>query len=247
MVRDVQNDSEAKISENKDGYLINAKVNYPNNAKLATEVITTDKKFNIKNIEVLDVDGNKVLTVNLKNVDYNPHFDKEYFNLDKLVQIEETDKKENDKKEPDKKKDEECISTCKEDDKTCENKCETESTSNVLDEIIYPLYVPADTYLSNKDTVNTDEGNRVILTFAGTDPFILVEEVSKTNDEMEIIPVSGEPLMLGSTIGAITANSLYWTSNGVDYYLTSKTLDSGEMMTIAESITNSSSLVASTK
>ena len=64
---------------------------------------------------------------------------------------------------------------------------------------------------------------------------------------MEIVPVSGEPLLLGSTIAALTGNSIYWTDNGVDYYLTSSTLDSNEMMTIAESITNSSSLVASTK
>ena len=40
---------------------------------------------------------------------------------------------------------------------------------------------------------------------------------------------------------------IYWTSNGVDFYLTSNTLNSNEMMTIAESITNGTSLVANTK
>ena len=64
---------------------------------------------------------------------------------------------------------------------------------------------------------------------------------------MNIIPVNGEPAFLGSTIGAVSDNSLYWTSNGVDYYLTSKTLNVEEMMTIAESVQNSSNLVAGLK
>lgn len=240
LIKDINNDSETSITENKDGYTIAAKVNYPNNAKLDNEIITVDKDYNIKKVEVLNADGNTVMTVNFKSIDYKPKFSDKYFALDELIQVEE----ETTKKPTDEEKD--CISTCKE-DTDCENKCKTKSTSNIIDEIIYPLYVPNDTFLSNKDTVNTDDGNRVILTFAGNDPFILVEEVSVKKDEMEIIPVSGEPMMLGNSIGALTTNSLYWTSNGIDYYLTSNSLDGEEMMTIAESITNSSSLVASTK
>mgnify|MGYP007050262848 FL=1 len=85
------------------------------------------------------------------------------------------------------------------------------------------------------------------MTFAGVDPFILVEEASKINDEMEIVPVNGEPVILGNTIGALGDNSVYWSASGVDFYLTSNTLNSSEMMTIAESITNGTSLVARTK
>ena len=91
------------------------------------------------------------------------------------------------------------------------------------------------------------EKTELTLTVAGTDPFILVEEKSTMNEDMEIIPVNGEPLLIGNTIGAIGDNSVYWTSNGVDFYLTSNTLNSNEMMTIAESITNGTSLVANTK
>ena len=140
-----------------------------------------------------------------------------------------------------------CMNKCE--TQECKDECkqDTKTTSNVLDDIIYPLYVPEDTYLHSKDTVSTDNGNRVILTFAGTDPFILVEEKSTMNEDMEIIPVNGEPLLIGNTIGAIGDNSVYWTSNGVDFYLTSNTLNSNEMMTIAESITNGTSLVANTK
>lgn len=254
LVDDLNKDSNVVIEEEKDNYIIKAKVNYPNNAKLDNEVIMTDKKFNITNVSVKDETGATILEVKINDINYSPKFNDEYFSLDNYITEESSndEKKEDDEKtkEEKKKKEESCISECQEDEnckKNCTKDTETKNTSNILDEIIYPLYVPTDTYLSSKDTVTTDNGNRVILTFAGVDPFILVEEVSVKNKEMEIIPVSGEPLLLGDSVGALTSNSIYWTSNGIDYYLTSNTLNSQDMMTIAESITNSSSLVAKVK
>ena len=44
--------------------------------------------------------------------------------------------------------------------------------------------------------------------------------------------------MLSDTIAAKSANSMYWTSNNVSYYLTSSDLSSSEMVTIAESLGN---------
>ncbi len=276
LVQDINDDGTATIKEENDLYVIESKVNYPNNAKLVSEKITTDKKFNVKNVSVLDEDGNTILEVKVNDINYSPKFNNDYFSLDayKVNDKEETTKKQGQKESTTStttakttqsgetttqstkasQKTEDCISTCDDknsgnqaDNEACKKQCTTQSTSNILEDIIYPLYVPTDTYLSSKDTVSTDNGNRVILTFAGVDPFILVEEASVRNKEMEIVPVSGEPLLMGSTIGALTSNSIYWTNNGIDYYLTSNTLDSKEMMTIAESITNSSSLVAKTK
>ena len=128
-----------------------------------------------------------------------------------------------------------------------EDCCNEETTGKNIDEIIYPLYIPKNTYLSSKDTINTNTGNRVILTFTGESPFTLIEEVSAPSNEFEIIPVYGEPLMLSDTFGALSANSLYWTSNNIDYYLSSDKLSSPELLTIAESISNGSLTVAGDK
>lgn len=245
LINDVNNDAKATIKEINGGYEIDSSVNYPNNQKLERETIITDKKFDIKEINVKNSEGVSLLKVKVNSINYSPKFDSNYFKLDTLVK--ETDSSKNNKTtEENKKNEEDCISTCSDD--TCKDKCKkTETTGNVLDDIIYPLYVPTDTYLHSKDKVSTDDGERVILTFAGVDPFILVEEASKINDEMEIVPVNGEPVILGNTIGALGDNSVYWSASGVDFYLTSNTLNSSEMMTIAESITNGTSLVASTK
>ena len=249
LINDVNNDNKASIKEINDGYEIDSSVNYPNNQKLEKETIITDKKFNIKEVNVKNADGVSLLKVKVNDINYSPKFDSNYFKLDNLVkETENTKNTESDKTQEsnEKTKEEDCISSCTDD--TCKDKCKTtETTSSVLDDIIYPLYVPSDTYLHSKDKVSTDDGERVILTFSGVDPFILVEEASKMNDEMEIVPVNGEPVILGNTIGALGDNSVYWTSNGVDFYLTSNTLNSTEMMTIAESITNGTSLVSKTK
>lgn len=118
---------------------------------------------------------------------------------------------------------------------------EDSEVSSTIEDIIYPLYLPTNTYLNSKDTVSTEQGNRIILTFTGDSPFTLIEEKTVASSEFEIIPVYGEPLMLSETFGALSNNSLSWTSNNVDFYLSSNKLSATELATIAESI-NSSTL-----
>ncbi len=120
---------------------------------------------------------------------------------------------------------------------------ETDEQTSSLDDIIYPLYIPSNTYLKSKETISVDNGNRAILTFAGDKNFVLVEEASSPKKEFEIIPVYGDPLMLSDTIAAISANSLSWTSNNIDYYLASSDLTTGELMSIADSLNNTGSYV----
>ena len=67
---------------------------------------------------------------------------------------------------------------------------------------------------------------------------MLIEEATIAADEMEIIPVYGEPFMLSETIGALSANSLSWDVNNISYYLASTELTVSEMQTIANSLGN---------
>ena len=111
-----------------------------------------------------------------------------------------------------------------------------ETTNSSLDDIIYPLYVPSNTYLHDKQTINTENGKRVILTFNGDRNFVLIEEETALQDEFVTVPVYGDPLMLSNTIGALSSNSLSWTSNYVDYYLAGNDLSTEELLTIADSL-----------
>ena len=65
---------------------------------------------------------------------------------------------------------------------------------------------------------------------------MLIEETSVARDEFEIIPVYGDPLMLSNTVGALSTNSLSWSSDNVDYYLASNDLSTSEILSIADSL-----------
>ena len=111
---------------------------------------------------------------------------------------------------------------------------ETEETMSKIEDTIYPMYLPSGTYLSSEESVSKEDGERVILTFAGESPFILVQETM--NSKEESIPVMGEPTFITDTVGAISKNSVNFVSNGIEYYLSSDSLTTEEMMQIAESI-----------
>jgi len=163
LVNDVMNDDNVHVENNKDKF-IQVRVNYPNNSTLYSEKIYLDNDYGVKKVEVLDQDGNVKIKLEISNIDYKPKFDDTYFDLDTLIVPEENITKEEVQEE-------------NKDTINIDNE-NSESTSGILDEIIYPLYVPENTHLSTKDTINTDSGNRAILTFAGDSPFVLVEEVS---------------------------------------------------------------------
>lgn len=114
----------------------------------------------------------------------------------------------------------------------------SQTSSFNLDSIIYPLYIPGETYLTNSETLKTENGNRVILTFTGEKNFVIIEEMAQSEPTMKIIPVYGDPLMMSGAIGALTGNSLSWDSNNISYYLASTDLSTNEMLTIANSLGN---------
>lgn len=108
--------------------------------------------------------------------------------------------------------------------------------SSNLEESIYPLFLPSGTKLTSSEKITTDSGDRIIMTFEGDKPFLLVEENASAMDEFTIIPTNGEPYMLMDTLGVMTDNSLSWTSNGIDYYIVSDVMSQDELVEVAQSI-----------
>ena len=115
------------------------------------------------------------------------------------------------------------------------SKNQTKKTTK-LDDSIYPLFIPKGTKLFNEEKLKKDVGERIIMTFNGKKPFVLVEETSNKLDEFTIIPTSGEPYRLMDTLGVMNDNSLSWTSSGIDYYIVSDVLNKQELVEVAQSI-----------
>ena len=208
LVRDINEDTDIEFEADESGYTLKVDVNYPNNDDLKYEILSFDKKMNLKSVFVYDMEDIVTIKVDFNKIDYKANLSKDDFDVDKMIE-------------------ENCCNSVVEDN--------TEETG-IFDDIVYPLYIPADTYLKNREMVNTENGERVILTFNGAKNFVLIEEVSNVSDEFEIIPVYGDPLMLSNTIGALSSNSLSWTENNRNYYLASNDLSPSEILSIADSL-----------
>lgn len=238
LVKDIEAAKEIEFAEEEDGYTLKVPVNYPNNTNLVYEKLLFNKDMDLKMVTVYDTEDIVAIKVSFAKIDYKANLKEDDFNVDKLIDENccNTNTDPNSKEEQQEEKQEE---KANQDSENTEKKTTNTST---LEEIMYPLYVPANTYLKEKETVNTENGERVILTFNGDKNFVLIEEASKIQEEFEVIPVYGDPLMLSNTIGALSTNSLSWSSDNVDYYLASNDLSTKEILTIADSL-NSKNLV----
>lgn len=109
--------------------------------------------------------------------------------------------------------------------------------TSVLEDIIYPLFVPEGTKLVGEEKVEKTNGERIIMNYDGEKSFLLVEETSDVFNEFTVIPTSGEPYFLMDSLGVMTDNSLSWSSGGVDFYLVSDVMSMEELVEVAQSIT----------
>lgn len=113
----------------------------------------------------------------------------------------------------------------------------SDNVSSSIDDIIYPLYIPVGTVLTDEEKVSKTDGERIILTFDGEKPFILVEETVSIEQDFSIVPMYGEPELMYDSVATISNNSITWVSDGIEYYLVSDVMNQIELMEIATSIT----------
>ncbi|MBR5662019.1 MAG: outer membrane lipoprotein carrier protein LolA [Bacilli bacterium] len=223
LLNDINNDKKVSLKEEKGIYIITSKVNYPNNEELVKEDIYFNNKMNITKVIVYDKENNEKIIVEFDKVDLKANLTENDFKLDDYINNP----------------------SANDIDKKCEGSNCDKTTSNILEDIIYPLYLPSDTFLTSSETINTDLGKRVILTFAGKKDFTIIEELATISDEFEVSPVFGDPILLNDTIGVIEDNSIRWTKGNISYYLTSNNLSSFEMATIASSMNEAKSVLGS--
>ena len=117
----------------------------------------------------------------------------------------------------------------------CENCAKETETTASLDNIVYPMYLPSGTTYSGEEVVDNNGSERVILSYTGVKPFILVEENAKSKEKHETTLVSGEVVQYGPVLGIITETSLNWNSDGKEYYIIGESLSNEELLQIASS------------
>lgn len=112
---------------------------------------------------------------------------------------------------------------------------ETDDLKNTIDNILYPMYIPQNTYLSGQNKVSLEDGERIIMTFSGDFPFMLIQE-TLSSDDSSLLSVSGDPFQLIDTVGVVDDSSITWLNDGVSYYLVSNSLSQDQLVEIANSM-----------
>lgn len=239
ILKDIKDDEERTVVSKDDKYTITSKVNYPNNTDLTSQIVTVGKDNLPKEIVVKNTKGTAAITMKITKIDTKTKYDKNYFALASNIKEpkEEIPLKEESKNEDSK-------STCdetKEDCKTLKNDTpekseeQTQTTSASLDDIVYPMYLPSGTTYSKEEVVKTNGSERVILTYTGVKPFILIEEKAVPSSAHETTQVSGDFVLYNNVLGIITDTSLNWTENDKNYYLIGDSLTNAELLQIASS------------
>lgn len=206
LIKDIIDDKEATFKATKQHYIFETKTKYQNNQMLPTQEITL-KKSDLSPVSVKVMDTDK----------------------NALVTVEFTDVKFNasiDKKDFDMKKN------------MTSAQLEVPVMGEVADEEFSVKY-PSDNQnfeLIDQKEIKTENGKRIVLTYDGEKSFTLIQEKAEVMSASSLTSVSGDPVDLGFTIGALSNNTISWTHKGVDYLIASNDLTDEELTEIARSV-----------
>ena len=223
LLDDISNDENRTFESIDDEYVFTSSVNYPNNEKLVSQKVYFDDDYLPKKVLVLDTEGNTQIKMEFDKIDLKISFNDTYFDLNSILNTEELDK----------------------DDETKDNKDNLTQEPNddskvketaTLDDIIYPMYLPVNTYLTNQEKVDTEDGERLILTFTGDKSFTLMEETVSYSSVAEIIPTYGDVELIGNSLAVVNDNSVNWFDGGVEYYVVSDVMSTAELLDVVRSI-----------
>jgi len=207
LIEDIIADKEAKFSSTKEHYVFETKTRYQNNKMLPYQEITFKKDLTPVSVKVMDPDRKALVTVEFTNVKFDASFDAKDFDMAKNMTGAQL---------------------------------EVPVMSNVKDKeftIMYPSESIDGVDLTEEKEVKTENGKRVILTYDGEKSFTFIQEKTVVDDVTVVsTTVSGEPVDLGFTIGALSGNTISWTYQGVDYMIASNELTEEEMTMLARSV-----------
>ncbi|MFD1362008.1 LolA family protein [Lentibacillus salinarum] len=211
LVNDILKDSEAEFEASEDRYTFETKTNYQSNNNLPYQEVQFDKKsYTPVMVKVMDKDRNALVQVNFSEFNTDPTFEDGDFTMDKNMTNEAADA-------------------------SVSGDGEEEAETGTFS-VLYPQHM-AGSELVEETQVDTESGERVIMTFSGEKDFTLVEE------QQEVVPtmstpqmVEGEIVNLGHSIGALSDNTIEWTHNGMSFVLASDELTRNELIEVAQSV-----------
>lgn len=100
----------------------------------------------------------------------------------------------------------------------------------------YPTVDWEGTTLVDEESMTTENGERLLMTFGGTKEFVVIQEPAAEPLNQLPVSIEGDPVDLGFTVAALTDRSIHWEHGGVSFFVASDTLTKEELITVASSM-----------
>ncbi len=211
LINDILSDDKRQFSVEGNEYVFETEANYQNRTLTRQKISLTDDLKPSK-VEVMDADRNVMVEVAFTEVNFNPSFEDDAFDMHSNMQGAIKDS----------------LPTMAEN--------EQEASGSIGSYV--PEYLPDNVELVEEEEVSQDDRTMVVQRYAGDYHFTLIQE--RAQSQMVYMP-DGQPADLGFTIGAQGENSLTWTYDGIDFRLASEDLPEEEMQAIAQSVVGQAS------
>ncbi|MFG6121397.1 MULTISPECIES: LolA family protein [Thalassobacillus] len=208
LVQDILKDPESTFTAMEDYYMFKTKTNYQNSKSLPYQEVYFDKKtYQPVLVKVYDQDMQALVEVQFSNFTKDPSFKDEDFEVQKNMAAVQSE--------------------------VPVMNMEGEKTFSVL----YPSE-QLGAEMTEKQEIDLENGKRIIMKFEGEKNFTLIEEQAEvqTVSTSDVVPVQGEPVNLGFTVGAQSETILEWNHKGVNFRLASESLTKEEMIAVASSV-----------
>lgn len=212
LAKSIANDAARKYQGEGEQYLFEVKADYQNRS-LTTQKITLNKSLEPTRVDVMDTNMNPMVTVQYNSFTVDPKFDEDAFDKERNMQAAILDS------------------------------VPAMADSSVKKQegsfgVIEPTYLPEGVALKGIEKINTEEGAQIVLTYKGSQPFVITENKSRAST---VSLITGEPVDLEYTVGVVVGDvkkTLRWDYDGVEYMVSSGEMSLEEMVKVAKSMFN---------
>ncbi|AZK46449.1 outer membrane lipoprotein-sorting protein [Paenibacillus lentus] len=240
LVRSILTDSTRQFVSDKDSYVFDVAANYNTHALVRQKIWLAKNDYAPKQVQVSDAEARVVVEVKFDQFKFDAKFDDKSFdmqhNLDTagqqskgtLLEVDENGMLVESKEASESGAD---IAEQGADDQSMEAPALSEPFG-----IIEPTYLPEGVVYKDDKVVDDSDRSSVLLRYDGTYQFTLTESRSA---DRTVALAAGEVIDLGFTAGLLTGDELQtltWTTDGLEFRITSDNLPVHEMVKIAASM-----------
>lgn len=228
---DIKADTNATMTEKDKTYVFETVTRNNHKKVLPTQEIHIDKKTLLpKHVSILDENKEEQIRITFKKITLGTDRDADEYAVEPSANEEKSDEKP--KADSETSDDEANVEEKADEEESDDEAMEDQTSLNTY----YPTVQWEGVTLLDEEAVQTDNGERVFMTFGETKKYTIIQERAMPSESSLPVSVEGDPVDLGFTVAAVTDKSIRWESNGVSFFIASEMLTRDEMIEVALSM-----------